>query len=398
MEKKKLVVNCVSCDMRNITKNLLESYEEIEINAASVLSSAETNELMAGYPITINSASVISVPANANLMQVNGRKEIRGAEIEKPTMVTVNGSLEITRGAEESLKNIISMVINGRVIYPSTLEGKLPPMKVNGQTVSYPGDAIRMKATAVIDKVFLLRAKPEKYYAEKRVLILDKDLDLSMLNEKTQFVTKKAYVTESLLTDAVCHFDDETDIEVVADGCTYVNESIRLDKDTLRRYGKKLLVFGDVIIEDAAVFEQTEYLNVNGKVLVADALLEKLTEKKVIYKECQVVKGALIYEKEVVTIDQYFMEKYTDGVTIVDCDSVEISEETEAEWIEKHVRIYGCDTVTCTKEQKLTVEVIATDVNEISTGTEEMEEMEEADEDDKKYEGWKVVDTSEYVF
>ena len=162
MEKKKLIVNCASCDVRNITKNLLDAYEEIKISAATLLSSSEANELMAGYPVKIDAASVLSVPQGTVIKTVNGRLEIHGGEIEQPTILMVNGVVEIAKDAVESLKNIVSMQVNGKVIYPSNFEGKMPPMQVNGKTMCYPFDAIRLKASAVIDKIFLLRAKASK--------------------------------------------------------------------------------------------------------------------------------------------------------------------------------------------------------------------------------------------
>ena len=397
METKKLLIDCVECDVRNITKKLLESYDEIRIDAVKVISSTEANELMAEYPVTIDATDIICLPLDGEVTTINGRKKISGAEIDKPTILAVNGLVEVDNDAEASLKNIISMQINGKLIYPSTLEGKMPPMQINGMTEVYPGDAIRLKKIAEVDELFLLRAKPEKYYAQKCVMILDSGLNLADLDERTTFLTKKAYIAKSLLADAVKHFDDETEIAVVSDGTAWVEETLTLDEDAISRYGTKLLVVGDLRVgENAAeAFEKIEFLHVTGKIVVAESLFDKVLEKKAVCKECIKYKGALLLEKEEVTVDTYFVEKYTNGVALIDCDEVIIEEDVAADWIESKMKIQGCGIVRCSKEQKISVSEIAKDTR-ISLKKEDDEKEEKQREE--KYSDWKIIDTVKYVF
>lgn len=61
MEKKKLIINAAICDARSVSETTLESYEDININAATVLVSNETKELMARYNVTMNTAEVTEV-------------------------------------------------------------------------------------------------------------------------------------------------------------------------------------------------------------------------------------------------------------------------------------------------------------------------------------------------
>ena len=42
---KKLTINCASCDTRKVTEEKLAAYEEITINAAMVLTSAESRAM-----------------------------------------------------------------------------------------------------------------------------------------------------------------------------------------------------------------------------------------------------------------------------------------------------------------------------------------------------------------
>lgn len=399
MEVNKLLVDCVECDVRNITKTILESYEEIRIEATKVISNANANELMASYPVTIDATDIVCLPLNGEVISINGKKKIAGGEIDRPVSLIVNGMVEIEKDAEKSLKNIISMHVNGMLVYPSTLEGMLPALQLNGAAEVYPGDAIRLKNAVEIDEIFLMRAKPEKYYASKHIVILDSQLDIAALHENTIFLTKKAYIAKSLLSDAVGHFEDETEIEVVADGTAWVKESIVLDESTIQQYGTKLLVTGDMVIlkDSALALEKIEFLHVTGKLIVDETLIAKIAEKKVTYKKCVKCQGAVILEQEEVHIDEFFAKKYDKGATLVDCDMIMLAEEIAAEWIDQHLKIIDCGLVKCTKEQRAAVKEIACDTGILITG-EEDEGEEEEEKRDEKYKDWKIVDAVTYVF
>ena len=57
--KKKLMVNVATCDIRDITEETLQSYENICINAAIILSSQKSQELIGRYGnVDMNAASV----------------------------------------------------------------------------------------------------------------------------------------------------------------------------------------------------------------------------------------------------------------------------------------------------------------------------------------------------
>ena len=61
MEKKKLVINAAVCDARSVSEATFNSYKEININAATVLVTQETKDLMAKYNVNMNAAEVMEV-------------------------------------------------------------------------------------------------------------------------------------------------------------------------------------------------------------------------------------------------------------------------------------------------------------------------------------------------
>ena len=125
MEKKKLVINAAICDARSVSETTLESYEDININAATVLVSNETKELMARYNVAMNTAEVTEVSKEAEIMVQNGSYEISDSTIlSKPVVLIVNGSLNIETRSQEVLDKFTLIQVNGSVSYPSDIKGE----------------------------------------------------------------------------------------------------------------------------------------------------------------------------------------------------------------------------------------------------------------------------------
>jgi len=59
MEKKKLVINTSLCDARNVSEETLESYENITINAAIVVTTPESGKLLHKYNVVMNCSDVV---------------------------------------------------------------------------------------------------------------------------------------------------------------------------------------------------------------------------------------------------------------------------------------------------------------------------------------------------
>ena len=55
---KKMIVNCATCDMRTVSEETLQAYEQIVVNAATVLVTAKTKELIHRYNLMLNAADV----------------------------------------------------------------------------------------------------------------------------------------------------------------------------------------------------------------------------------------------------------------------------------------------------------------------------------------------------
>ena len=78
---KKLMINCGSCDARNVKEETLAGYESITINSGDILVSRESKELLNRYGVTMNCGDVQELDADVQITSVNGSLQIRSSDM-----------------------------------------------------------------------------------------------------------------------------------------------------------------------------------------------------------------------------------------------------------------------------------------------------------------------------
>lgn len=369
MEKKKLIINAAICDARAVSEATLESYQEISINAATVIVSQASKDLLAKYNVTMNTANVTEVPKEAEIMVQNGSYVITDSTVlSKPVVLIVNGSLNIDTKSKEVLEKFISIQVNGSASYPSDIKDLLPLIKVNGSTDCYPGDAIRLKSKLLMDRTFILRAKGEKYYVRNKVIIPDENLDIASLVEKgASFITKKAIIADSLLEEALALFDEHVEIITIPDGLNYISGQT-LNDLLIRKHGDKLYVDGDLTInnESEDALDKLTSLKVEGTVFIIDRLVDKLHNINPDYNNIETTKGVTLGDKPFFTMDKRKLDRYPEGVRILDCGIVNVKDDIEPDEIEEKLEFLDCGIINCSPEQKSAVELVSKDVGLIT--------------------------------
>jgi hypothetical protein len=393
-QKKSMRIDCAMCDMSNVAESTLAAYENIIINAALVLTSAKTQELMPKYNIVVDAATVLVKPDNAELKVINGKYEITpGDATNQPVALMVNGSLEIGKDTEEILRHYAFIQVNGSVTYPDSLSGKLNMLRVNGSTECYPADAVRLDSSFLVDKTFRLRAKAGLYYARRRVVITSCDAGVAALASKgVRFLTKTAVLAESLAEAALPLFDESTAIHIVPDGCAYVGSSTELNEALVKRHGTKLYIAGDLMLkmESERLISQLEYLKVLGSVQLPDKLINAFCAISAEYETLEPLKGLVLRDKVSFQLDKGLMERHPEGITLLDCVNVKLDKEIPPEWIEEKLMIKNCVNVFCAPEQRSAVELIAPDVVEVRLLSDILTDEQAADPDTQ------VINASEF--
>jgi len=266
--------------------------------------------------------------------------------------------------------------VNGSLTCPESIYAQLSGVNVNGATTCYPDAAIVLRRSAVIDKLFVLRAKNSLYWSSRRMIMVDPELDPERLQEKgARFSAKEVIIAQSKVEALIDRIDEKAEIVIVPDGTAVVLDDITLEEDVLRRYGKQLYVIGDVTVpEDAEVLSELTYLNVRGDIKVPQEhkgkLLEVLTEISGLVKVAK-PKGAVLEDKPFVKITRWMLEQQPAGIEVRDCAVVKIADDIPKELMVERLRIEDCAVVKCSEEQEDAVSMICTEVAQIGNAESE---------------------------
>lgn len=386
--KKNLKINVVLCDARKVTEEYLSRYDSVMINTAVLVTSPEAQAVLGRCDVQINAASSISLTdENVRFSTINGPTTISAGQTspgQRPAAM-INGPVTLEPGCEEVLDSYAFLCINGPVTCPESMTARLNGFQINGPIRTYPDGAILLKRSTVLDRVFHLRAKRDAlYFAGRRIVALAPDINFTDLAEKNvRFTTRKLLVAESLAESAVPLFDERADIEVLPDGCAYVDDDAVLDSTLVQRYGGKLYIDGDLTVnaDSAAALEQVSYLRVGGTALVSRSMKDRVLGMELVCDELLTVGGTMIRDRSSVKVSAAMLEDAEDGVSIMDCATVDFAEGIMPALLkEKLVSLTDCACVKCSREQLAVIEALARDVASISCGGEEEDEETERDE------------------
>lgn len=373
---KKMVINCSNCDARNVTEETLAAYETIVINAATILVSPKTKELLNRYGVTMNCASVTELDADVDVSSVNGSVQIKSTDtVTGKRYLTVNGSLTIGPDTRNVLEQYVGILVNGSVTYPESVGSYFANMKVNGSSASYPDGAVVLKRNAVIDRFFALRAKNSLYWSGKRMIMVDPQLDAAVLEKKgASFSAKEVILTESKVEAMVGLIDEHADIVIVPDGTAVILDHVELSEMILKKYGTKLYIIGSLTVKEeaAALLDRLEYLNVRGSAAVSEnvkmqlmAVLTEISGEVTLLKK---PKGRHIEDKMVLRLDKWLVEQETEGISVSDCMKVILDEAISNDLILERLNFSDCLEIKCSPNQEAAVAAVSEDVMTIGQG------------------------------
>ncbi len=402
MENKKIKINVVTCNLKNITEDVLQSYDDIVINSVVVVSSPKAQELINRYGnVTLNAVQSCVTDENVQVNTVNGVSEIGPGDIPtEKVILIVNGSLIIKTCPPELFDNYVSIYVNGKVMCPKSLSAViLSKASVNGKLSFYTDGAVFLKNKTNIDRIFVLRAKEATYWAEK-LLFLDTTLDTDALRAKgARFEAKKVVIAESIVEKIIDLISEESDIKVVPDGTQFINDDAKLSKDLINRYGTKLYVNGDLDVKEEAaeVLSELEYVFVSGNVNICKEYVEQFCSIKPEYDEMNVINrryDKVLEDKVSVKIDKAILEKCPNGIHVCGCARLEIAENVPTDLIVERLVITDCAVINCFPEQESAVSFVDEDCAIISAkGDEEDDEREE-----KEPFNTRIINAVEYKF
>ncbi len=369
---KKTIIKASVCDARNISEETLAAYGELTIKAALLLSNSGSQALLAQHSVAVKCAKVLNLEGDVQVSTVNGSAQIRSTDVPVGKRgLIVNGSLEIGPDTQQVLERYAGIMVNGSVTYPESLSGVLGMLTVNGSTVCYPDGAVVLKGETVIDRLFALRAKAVLYWAARRLIMVDPQLDPAVLEAKgARFASKEAILAESKVEGLIGLLDEKTEIVIVPDGTAVIRDDVTLDSGTVKHYGRKLYIIGDLTVDRGSVqaLEQLEYLHVRGDVLVEEEQRDQLLETaQEIEGDVQVfrARGKTLRDLPCVRVSKWMLEQEPEGIGIQNCALVNLDADVDEELILERLSVCECALVQCTPEQEAAVTAVSQAVAQI---------------------------------
>lgn len=383
---KKLTVNCATCDARNVSEETLSAYESVTINCADLMVTPEAQTLLSRYGVAINCGNTRCLPKDAVIRQINGSHKLTPSDaLGKQVYLSVNGSLEIAPGSEKLLERCVGISINGTLLCPESLGGHLQNICVNGSTTVYPDEAIVLKRTAVIDRLFALRAKERLYWSAKRMIFTDPMLDGEQLAGKgATFQSREVIISESLVNSLLGCIHEQADIRIVPDGTQVLCDDVTLTSATVKKSGLRLLITGDLEItpESREALEQVEYLCVQGDATVPEDMQDLLLEKAEIGGILQVrnpFRGHRISEKVSLRLSKWMLEQEPNGIWAEDCAIVTVDEDIPNQLILDKLHLVECGVVRCGDGQESALAMVSEDCGVIGKEDDPLEPEKDPD-------------------
>ncbi len=376
-KKKKLTINCEICDTRKLSEKSYEEYEQIILNAETVIVNERSKELFNKLNIVCNAEKFIEVENDRALdipviKRINGSCSIGSAvPREDNTVLKVNGTLTICPKAEEALRHYLRISVNGSVICPESMSGCLTRVSVNGSAITYPDDYTLLSNNFVIDKYFPLRAADNgKYFVPNTVKLFDKEASAAILAEKNvRFKAKKLLIPEEKIEEFAPLFDETTQFIVAPRGFSVVDGSAKLDDELVKKYGKNIFIYGNLDakgdISDIAA--RIEKLIITGKVTLtakSAAVFEKISAE---YKKSEIVKEVIWDSQASAALTNDCLNISKEGISITNTGVVTVAEDIAPEDITRLVDLKNIGAVVCSEEQIAAVKTVGTNIGEITT-------------------------------
>lgn len=189
----------------------------------------------------------------------------------------------------------------------------------------------------------------------------------TILSKDLKFASDKIVIAESLAPKLIAQFDEEAEIVSVPDGSVRIDGNLDLKPETIRKYGAKLCVCGDVSIGEAEALSALEFLYADGEIRVAKNLKDAFEKLDSIYDELKIIDPDVgrLNNRPALKVGAATLKKFPKGVQIEDCAKVTLAKDLNPDDIMEKIRISDCALVSCSKEQEEAVHMIANGVAKI---------------------------------
>lgn len=369
----RLKINCDVCEARKINEDNYKEYEEIIISTDKMMVDDRSKQILHSLPFSIRADEIKSQELNekqSEVQNINGIYEIGpDMEVKEGTILNVNGYIKVAPHSEEVLKKFEKIGVNGIILCPQSLSGKLPmqTISLNGVIKTYPDDYTLLENKYRLDKYFPLRTKENAgYFAASCIYDVDSETDFNKLAEKNvKLHTGKLYIRKSHLEKALPLVNIEAKIIELSDECQIVDDdSCELSEATITTYGNNLFVTGDMTIKGEALsaLEKLAALCVEGTVRIDKDCVDKFHEIGGTCGKLVILEGHIITDQAYASLDRQTLENHPEGIRVSDCAILNVAADVPAALIRERLTIRDVAKIRCTELQKAAISEVSSDV------------------------------------
>lgn len=186
---KKLLINCASCDARNIREDDYAHYEAININTSALFTSPEAKAVLNRLPVSIDCAKVIELEGDVDLRTVNGRGEIRsedaealkskGASFSSKEVIIARSKVEAMLGLIDERAEL-TIVPDGTAVVLDDITLDAAALHRHGKRLYVIGDVTVPENASALNELEYLNIRGDARVPEQhREKFLDKLADIS---------------------------------------------------------------------------------------------------------------------------------------------------------------------------------------------------------------------------
>jgi len=275
-EKRKLGINCGLALLLNDREGMLDNYDSIAINSGKIIVSSMLHAKLNKIGAAINCGDLLIRDIKGEVLQLDKGAVIdRGANL-RDLFVISQGDIIITKEGVKELQEIEGLIALGKIYHPAS-ENLSGMVKISGEKVSYPDDAVVILGNHDLENI--LNSAKEK----KHIWISGR---LSAMDRKALEEAKAMGLTLSCNNFFTYEgLNSEYESMIVTQKHILVPDSYeitgKINGSELPLYGKKLYVDGKFTMEekDIPALEKLEAIIVKGKASLPSSAVEIFRSK-----------------------------------------------------------------------------------------------------------------------
>lgn len=364
-EKLELIVNTEICDTREVCENVLANYKDIIINTDILLQNKKSKEILSGYDTIINAGTIILT--DSEIIIKEDFRVNKNTKIEEGKVYVICGKLEIEENSQNVLEKITKLYALGSLKYPMSLEDEFTKFVIDAKVTAYPDGCSFLDNTTVLDDMFEFMAEENLlYFAKEKIVITGIDIE-PILAKNIRFHSKTLIVDKNIAKSVIPLFNKDVQLIILRENQHYFEGNTMLDDIFVQRFSGSIYIDGNVNINGDSDLQNIKNLVVSGRFDVLESRVNEINSIDIKYKKLTIVKGKMIENCGLISVDNTLLENVSEGITIRNCGMVKIDTELDCESIMNKLQISNCGLVQCTVDQKGAVQIASSNVGHITT-------------------------------